>query len=215
MLVLRPSSTSWSIPARVGPTEVEPSYQRNRLQTSRNQQSWTSELVDGAFQINSSTFGTLLSSQGSSAHRSPAFRPRRGATWSNLPVGSWPVKLAWTLSGPRAPLSDRLEMRPPKRALVPPRLRKKWGGVPPGAGRPARGLASRRSLATSETLRAAPGRVKSDKRGPSHSIRRGTTRSSGRVERDVEPLSAKASCSSAPSSASSRATPSAPSTASA
>ena len=32
-------------------------------------------------QTNSSTFGTLLSSQGSSAHRSPASRPRWGATW--------------------------------------------------------------------------------------------------------------------------------------
>ena len=94
MVVFRPSSTSWSIPARVGPTEVEPSYQRNRLQTSRNQLGWTSQLADGAFQINSSTFGTLLSSQGSSAHRSPASRPRWGATWSNLPGRSRPVKLA-------------------------------------------------------------------------------------------------------------------------
>ena len=32
-------------------------------------------------QTNSSTFDTLLSSQGSSAHRSQAFRPFRGATW--------------------------------------------------------------------------------------------------------------------------------------
>src|SRR5690348_16277088 len=32
--------------------------------------------ADGAFRTNSSTFGTLLSSQGSNAHRSPASRPR-------------------------------------------------------------------------------------------------------------------------------------------
>ena len=42
--------------------------------------------ADGAFRTNSSTFGTLLSSQGSSAHRSPASRPRCGATCVNLPV---------------------------------------------------------------------------------------------------------------------------------
>ena len=48
--------------------------------TSRNRQSRTSQPVNGALQINSSTFGTLLSSQGSSAHRSPASRLRWGAT---------------------------------------------------------------------------------------------------------------------------------------
>ena len=37
--------------------------------------------ADGLKQTNSSTFDTLLSSQGSSAHRNSAFRPRRGATW--------------------------------------------------------------------------------------------------------------------------------------
>src|SRR3954453_17110167 len=34
-----------------------------------------------ALQINSSTFGTLLSSQGSSAHLNSASRPRWGTTW--------------------------------------------------------------------------------------------------------------------------------------
>jgi hypothetical protein len=42
--------------------------------------------ADGALINSSSTFGTLLSSQGSSAHHRLASRQDFGATWSNLPV---------------------------------------------------------------------------------------------------------------------------------
>ena len=44
--------------------------------------------VDGALINSSSTFGTLLSSQGSCAHRCQALRPGFGATRTNLP-GAW------------------------------------------------------------------------------------------------------------------------------
>jgi len=56
------------------------------------------------YQTNSSTFGTLLSSQGSSAHLSAASRPGWGATWWNLPVGACRVKSALA---PPAPRRDR------------------------------------------------------------------------------------------------------------
>ena len=48
---LATSTESWSIPARVGPTEVEPSYQRNRLQTSKNQQAGLRSLPTGRFKL--------------------------------------------------------------------------------------------------------------------------------------------------------------------
>ena len=51
--------------------------------------------ADGAFRTNSSTFSTLLSSQGSSAHRSPASRPRCGATCVNLPARHHPSQLGF------------------------------------------------------------------------------------------------------------------------
>ena len=54
--------------------------------------------VRRGYQTNSSTFGTLLSSQGSSAHRTPAFRPRLGATCKNLPEQHLPAQLGETLA---------------------------------------------------------------------------------------------------------------------
>jgi hypothetical protein len=58
----------------------------------------------------SSTFGTLLSSQGSSAHRLTTLRLCSGATWSNLPACSDSVKLVPERSGPAQPDST-LESR--------------------------------------------------------------------------------------------------------
>ena len=63
------------------------SYQRNRRHKRPANRIANVERV-----INSSTFGTLLSSQGSSAHRSQASRPFRGATCKNLPGPTCGVK---------------------------------------------------------------------------------------------------------------------------
>jgi len=52
------------------------------------------------YQTNSSTFGTLLSSQGSSAHLSAASRPFRGATCKNLPGPHPGVKSAEPVPAP-------------------------------------------------------------------------------------------------------------------
>src|SRR6476469_660916 len=61
---------SWSIPARVGPRKSGTgSYQRTVGKHRGTGRVRTAEPADGALQINASTFGTLLSSQGSSAHR--------------------------------------------------------------------------------------------------------------------------------------------------
>lgn len=101
------------------------SYQRNhrpstpgRIRTNR---------VDG-YQTNSSTFGTLLSSQGSSAHRNPVSQPVRGQpgetyrSWlaeSNRLLGPVPLRRS-SLGAGRRPLV---------RALVPPRQRGLARGV--------------------------------------------------------------------------------------
>ncbi len=115
--------------------------------------------ADGAFRTNSSTFGTLLSSQGSSAHRSPASRPRCGATFVNLPVRCWPVNFPGPCS---APLPRAPDDYPTGRRSEPVRSgRARWDvvrGRPPGSS--DEGLASRRSLATTRTLRGGSGSVK-------------------------------------------------------
>ena len=69
---------SRSIPARVAlphpeKSEEQRSYQRNHRQIPTQPPKGSIATCRRALQINSSTFGTLLSSQGSSAHRSPAF----------------------------------------------------------------------------------------------------------------------------------------------
>jgi hypothetical protein len=54
-------------PGKSRSTTGAQSHQRNRPQIPKNPQRSPSQPVDGALQTNSSTFGTLLSSQGSSA----------------------------------------------------------------------------------------------------------------------------------------------------
>src|SRR4051794_36183311 len=64
---------------------ARPSYQRNRLTDIEERTMATSQPADGALQINSSTFGTLLSSQGSSAHRGGDLSASRGGTLPKFP----------------------------------------------------------------------------------------------------------------------------------
>jgi hypothetical protein len=69
------------------------SYQRNRLTPRRQPPHETKNwhhCVDGAFINSSSTFGTLLSSQGSCAHRCQASRPGAGAPELTYRVGRRP-----------------------------------------------------------------------------------------------------------------------------
>ena len=121
------------------------SYQRNR-QTTRPRPG-PGHSVDGALINSSSTFGTLLSSQGSCAHRSQASRPGLGATRQNLPELGGAVKSAsWSGSRHHTPL-----LRARKR----PKIGSESGGHR-GAGRPSfrccRALASRRFRRGKENL---------------------------------------------------------------
>src|SRR3954453_7231997 len=78
----------WSIPARVALRGGPVSYQRNRPTGIVEPASRTAQPADGAlFRTNSSTFGTLLSSQGSSAH-------------SNLSLSAWLEDNLQKLTGP-------------------------------------------------------------------------------------------------------------------
>ena len=79
------------------------SYQRNRRRLIDRPKSVVRSV--GRVQNNSSTFGTLLSSQGSSAHRGPASRPFQGATCKNLPGSCGGVKSASRSQPPCAALS--------------------------------------------------------------------------------------------------------------
>src|SRR3954452_5716593 len=63
------SPTPLEYPGKSGPPRRAGSYQRNRLTDIVEPANRTAQPADGAlFRTNSSTFGTLLSSQGSSAH---------------------------------------------------------------------------------------------------------------------------------------------------
>ena len=102
------------------------SYQRNRrrrIPDTRPVQ------VSRTGIINSSTFGTLLSSQGSSAHRGQASRPFQGATCKNLPGPTRGVKSAWPVPAPSRSSLCLSVPGPPKRAPGPPRLRCSVGVV--------------------------------------------------------------------------------------
>ena len=110
----------------------------------------------GRVQNNSSTFGTLLSSQGSSAHCSEASRPFRRATCKNLPGGHHGVKSV----SPPQPLVQQprtsVSRGVPKHALGPPRRGEHQGGCPGPAAEPL-GLASCTSGPTRRNIRGAPG----------------------------------------------------------
>ena len=73
---------SWSVLARdrITDSSSESSFLPKEPPTQHSPAMRTSHEPDG-YQTNSSTFGTLLSSQGSSAHHSQASRPSR---WGNL-----------------------------------------------------------------------------------------------------------------------------------
>src|SRR3954454_4485483 len=84
----------WSIAARVAPRRgpVLPKEPSADIVEPANR---TAEPADGAlFRTNSSTFGTLLSSQGSSAHFNPSLSAWLKGNLRNLPFRSGPVNLA-------------------------------------------------------------------------------------------------------------------------
>src|SRR4051794_17499865 len=84
----------WSIPARVAPRRG-PVLPKEPSADIVEPASRTAEPADGAlFRTNSSTFGTLLSSQGSSAHSNPSLSAWLKGNLRNLPVRSGPVNLA-------------------------------------------------------------------------------------------------------------------------
>src|SRR5687768_10737809 len=95
--------------------------------------------ADGALINSSSTFGTLLSSQGSCAHRRFAFRLGFGATRTNLPVPQGAVKsVPWSrlpLTRPRRDARKRLKSEDSQRGS-------RWAGRPTAEA--TGGLASRR-----------------------------------------------------------------------
>ena len=111
----------------------------------------------GRVQINSSTFGTLLSSQGSSAHRSQASRPFRGATCKNLPGRAPRSQIRSASPAPRATASTK---RVPQAAEARTRTTSEEVSIrvvvpvrPPGP----LGLASCTSGPTRRNIRGAPG----------------------------------------------------------
>ena len=89
----------------------------------RIDQGRSDSLRRGVNQINSSTFGTLLSSQGSSAHQRRAFRPSTGATCLTLPGPHNPVKSAVLGPGPGTHDLCRAGIRSARERTDPPRSR--------------------------------------------------------------------------------------------
>ena len=120
-----------------------------------------------ALQINSSTFGTLLSSQGSSAHRAQPPGLAAGQPGKTYRVGLAPSNRGRASRPPRAPPppsrseADRARTRATSVEVL-------FKGFRLGAGHQASGLASRRSLATEKRLRSRSVQVKSLPRGPDH-----------------------------------------------
>src|SRR3954452_18016266 len=89
------SPTPLEYPGKSGPPRRAGSYQRNRLTDIVEPAYRTAEPADGAlFRTNSSTFGTLLSSQGSSAHFNPSLSAWLKGNLRNLLFRSGPVNLA-------------------------------------------------------------------------------------------------------------------------
>ena len=94
-------------------TDSTLSYQRNRRQDMEH--CGSESVVDGALLIRSSTFSTLLSSQGSSAHRNPAFRPCPRGNLVKLTGLCWPRQIGVSLIRFPPRHSNRVESWPPKR----------------------------------------------------------------------------------------------------
>jgi hypothetical protein len=102
-----------------------------------------------ALQINSSTFGTLLSSQGSSAHRA---QPSGRAAGLVKLTGN--DRASQTRCSPRSTRATLIESCPERRSCCRTSSMEvtAGGGVASGPDTRPSGLASRRSLATEETL---------------------------------------------------------------
>ena len=126
--------------------------QRNRS-TSHEWVDPPKRIKSDGYQTNSSTFGTLLSSQGSSAHRSTGLSACLGGNLVKLTGLGMSSQIDFLARFPCARSSCQGGRRPSERALVPPLTRRLARGVSlrGPAARPL-GLASRRSLATKRTL---------------------------------------------------------------
>jgi hypothetical protein len=135
-----------------------PSYQRNRRQ--RRGICIPRRLPTGRY-CHSSTFGTLLSSQGSSAHRCTPLRRASGQPAIIYPGLQAPSNRS--LVGPSPDNSTR--PRHPGACWVTSAEGSLSGSHPEPAARPL-GLASRRTLATGKTLRIGGGKRKPTSRWP-------------------------------------------------
>src|SRR4051812_46743275 len=123
------------------------------------------------YQTNSSTFGTLLSSQGSSAHLSEGLSAWLGGNLVKLTGRVRPSQIGSAPRSPGASTSIRAVLRPTVRALSPPRMRCSVGGL--ASGRPP-GLSALRPAAPwrrDRTLGGSPGIVKSAPCGAGHKTR--------------------------------------------
>jgi hypothetical protein len=120
-------------------------------------------------QTNSSTFDTLLSSQGSSAHRS--WRPF-GRSLPGQPGKTYRSRSGHAIRPFSFPIL-RTTVSPspwwPARGVLTSSLERWCEGVVSRGRRPGRlAVPSRRSLATGETLGEGPNTVKSKRRDPGH-----------------------------------------------